>query len=362
MQRLRFSFFVSISLAATFFSAGCSTPRGGRIGPRYLVQAALGQLQISSLARPISQVLSDGRLDSKTRQALAAVSQIKSFGESEGLKPTSSYQEYSDLKRSVVVWVATASEPLRFEAARWSFPIIGSFSYLGWFNRESGEGFRQSLESSGYDADLRPAQAYSTLGWFRDPLLSTMIPAEDDFGSLVEVILHESVHATLHLDNQSTLNESLAQFLGEKLAEKYLELGGPPARVWLESYRESLRQENFRIDRMRSAYTELEVLYRSEKSESEKISEKEKIFSKLRQDLKWPMTRLLNNATLIQFATYQSSPKLFSELWDACGKSARKLIDAVRAWGETDSQVRSGKELSAPELDALLSKMKTQCH
>ena len=352
---------ILLLLAAAFSLASCSTPRGGGIGPGYFVQAALGQLRISSRARPIAQVLHDGRVNGATQRALESVARIKAFGESEGLRATRNYEEFSDLGRPAAVWVVSACEPLRFEVQRWGFPVVGSFSYLGWFDREDGERFRGRLEAAGYDSDLRPAQAYSTLGWFRDPLLSTMIPEERDLGDLIEVVLHESVHATIHLQGQSTFNESLAQFLGEKLAIRFLESGGSGSAALLASYRESIAREKARGARLRAAYRELEALYGSSRPEGEKLAEKGRILAALRRELGWPEGRTLNNATLAQFSTYESSPEGFESLWKACGGSASRLLAAVRAWGEEDVRARSGVELSPEELDLALSTMRTRC-
>ncbi len=361
MRALGFKKLKIFLIPAVISLSACSTPRGGGIGPGYFLQAALGQLQISSRARPISEVLGDGRINPGTQKALEAVSRIKAFGESQGLSATRNYEEYSDLKRPAAVWVVSACEPLRFEVQRWSFPIVGGFSYLGWFDRSDGEGFRDRLAAHGYDADVRPARAYSTLGWFRDPLLSTMIPGEKDFGDLVEVVLHESVHATLHLDDQSTLNESLAQFLGEKLAARYLEQEHGGRTGLLVSYQESLLKEKARTDRLRAGYRELDALYRSGRPDSEKKREKGRILARLRQELQWPEGRTLNNATLAQFSTYASSPEAFEALWASCGKSAGRMMDAVREWGRSNEHVLSGRELQPEELESALSTMKTRC-
>jgi len=358
---LAFKILFLFLLPAVLSLSACSTPRGGGIGPGYFLQAALGQLQISSRARPISEVLGDGRINLRTQKALELVSRIKAFGESQGLRPTRNYEDYSDLKRPAVVWVVSACEPLRFEVQRWRFPIVGGFSYLGWFDHSDGEGFRDRLTAHGYDADVRPARAYSTLGWFRDPLLSTMIPEEKDFGDLVEVVLHESVHATLHIDDQSTLNESLAQFLGEKLAARYLEQEHGVRGALLISYQESLVKEKSRLDRLQGGYRELNALYQSERPDSEKKREKARILARLRQELQWPEGRTLNNATLAQFSTYASSPEAFEALWVECGRSAGRMMDAVREWASSDERVRSGRELQPEELESALSTMRTRC-
>src|SRR5205814_2292022 len=99
----------------------------------------------------------------------------------------------------VAVWVVSACEPLRFHSKEWGFLFVGSFPYLGWFDLENARRFRDELRAEGWDADLRGAAAYSTLGYFRDAVLSSMIPEGDEaLGELVNVVLHESVHATLY--------------------------------------------------------------------------------------------------------------------------------------------------------------------
>ncbi len=356
---MKYSIF--ILLAFVVLATGCSTPRGGGIGPGYFWQAALGQLQISNRARPITTVLREGRIDRPTRQALEAVDSIKDFGEEQGLRATRNFEEYVDLKRPAVVWVATACEPLRFEVQRWGFPVVGSFSYLGWFDRGDGERFRRRLEEAGYDADLRPARAYSTLGWFRDPLLSTMVPTLDGLGDLVEVVLHESVHSTLHIKGQSTLNESLAQFLGEKLAIRYLESRGDAGAKPLASYRRRLEDERQRQRLLHAGYVELQAIYESNRSDSQKLQEKQAVLSRLRKALSWPDARTLNNATLAGFATYHSAQAGWERLWHDCGGSVRNLLRAVKGFSDGDERARSGPELQSVDLDNALSRMRTVC-
>ena len=157
------------------------------------------------------------------RELLAEVPTIKRFAERHGLRPTSSYAKYAEVPRSAIVWVVSASTPLSFQPRTWTFPIVGSVPYLGWFDEAEARDFADDLRSQGYDVDLRGAQAYSTLGWFDDPILSTMLGSGDEaVGDLANVVLHESVHATYYLPGQSPLNESVADFLGDRLATAYL--------------------------------------------------------------------------------------------------------------------------------------------
>src|SRR5690606_34569810 len=136
--------------------------------------------------------------------------------------------------REAATWVVSACESLSFKPKQWRFPIVGSFTYLGWFDHPSAEEYAEELRKEGWDVDVRGAAAYSTLNWFRDPVLSTMIPrGKHDVGSLVNVVLHESVHATIYLKDQAYFNESLASFVADRMTFDYLsEKYGETSEEW----------------------------------------------------------------------------------------------------------------------------------
>ncbi|MBI2712508.1 MAG: aminopeptidase, partial [Bdellovibrio sp.] len=182
-----------LGVALSLFGSGC----GAHV--RYLAQASYGQFVLLNRARPIAEVLQDERTPLRVRNLLKEIDPVKSFGEAQGLRPTHNYTEYVKLDRDAAVWVVSACEKLKFESKEWNFPIAGAFPYLGWFDLQTAQEFAEELRKEGWDVDLRGAQAYSTLGWFRDSVLSTMIPpGEGALSSLVNVVLHESVHATLY--------------------------------------------------------------------------------------------------------------------------------------------------------------------
>lgn len=312
---------VPVLLLAAFAATGCG-------GLRYVSQAAGGQLSLAWKARPIPDVLRDPKTPPRIRALLDEVAAIKKFGEASGLKPTENYRDYVQLDRPEVVYVVSASEPLRFKSKVWSFPIVGDFPYLGWFKLDEAKAFASDLEKEGLDVDLRGATAYSTLGWFRDALLSSMIPDGDEaLGELVNVVLHESVHATLHVPSQAYFNESLASFVADRLTPVYLEKTRGPGSVEQAAFeRAEARAERWR-KRLHEVYAQLAALYDSPRPDAEKREEKARILRELKEELK--ARRDLNNATLVQYRTYGVGTAEFSALYDACGKSWQRFLEAL---------------------------------
>jgi len=317
-----------LAAAAALFLSGCSTLS-------YVAQAAGGEYQILHEARPIASVVADEQTPARIRRLLALVPAIKAYGQAHGLRPTRNYDTYAVLHRPAAVWVVEACAPLAFDQKRWRFPLIGSIPYLGFFDEGRARALARSLEAEGLDVEVRTAAAVSTLGWVKDPVLSTMIPAGDEaLGELADIVLHESVHATLYLKDQSAFDESLATFVAGRLTPPFLEaVVGPQApetRAWLaaeERSRESLR-------RLHRAYQELDALYRSSRTDDAKRAEKASILSALRGELGY--RGVLNNATLAGYRTYDTGAPSFERLLAACRESWPRMMKVLAGLGEGD--------------------------
>lgn len=291
----------------------------------YLSQAAHGQREISVYARPIDEVTADPDVPEATKTLLAHVRQVKNFGELSGLRPTDNYESYADLRRRAAVWVVSAAEPLSFRTKTWSFPIVGEVPYLGWFSKDDALAHARELDRAGWDVSIRPASAYSTLGWFRDPVLSTMLSrGTGSVGDLAETILHESVHATFYVPGQTPLNESVASFLGEVLAERYLDHAFGPRSKERLAYAAARREGERRAALLVAAHDDLAALYATDANEPEKREKKAARLEALRAALGDKIT--LNNAALAQFRAYnQGRPELAALLRD-CGHDTRRLL------------------------------------
>ncbi len=210
------AFATLVSMAACFNLTGCHAG--------YLIKSAWSQADLLISREPIESILNSPEKDralgpadlKKLRLALDA----KSFGERVlGLKKNSNYASYVHLDRPYVSYIVSAAARDRLEAHLWSFPIVGSVPYKGYFNVDDAKGEAENLKKEGLDTYVRGATAYSTLGWFNDPVLSSMLRYSDyDF---VNLIIHESVHATLYIKSQADFNERLATFIGDLGAELF---------------------------------------------------------------------------------------------------------------------------------------------
>lgn len=327
---------------------GCSTVR-------FAWQAARGQLKLSSRARPIAEVIADQRTPTVLRELLGEVGDIKRFGESMGLRATRNYETYVSWDDDAVSWVVAATPALSFEPRVWSFPVVGSFTYLGWFDREAALKQARSIRAEGgSDVIVRGAQAFSTLGWFRDPIVSTMLgigrdallPRDTDAArlSLIEVVLHESVHATFYVADQSAFNESLADWVANRLTREYLQT---KSSALAERYLATERKAATQAKLYQQAYGELAQLYaRMSEPESVRQEAKRRIYAGLSRELgmgEWN-AEVLNNAALLQYRTYGLGRAEFEALWQREGASWERFWCALGGLRESKGWQRAQDE------------------
>lgn len=318
---------------SSFVAVAALTALSGCMQLQYLGQAGAGQDDLNRRAIPIDQLLSEGHLTPHLRPLLAQVKTIKAFGETHGLRPTPNYERYVKLDRPQAVWIVSASEPLRFRSKTWSFPVTGNITVLGWFDEKKAHEFGDGLKKEGWDVDVRPSSAYSTLGWFEDSILSSMIPDGDDaLGQLANVLLHESLHATFYIPGQTRLNESVANFVGDTLAERYMSGTVGPDSKEMKAYRASTQWYEKRTAIMHAAHDELQALYASDKPRAQKLEEKNAIIAALQKRTR--MKRVITNATLLQYETYNSGQEEMKALLNVCGGSVPRFLKALEALKE----------------------------
>lgn len=315
----------AIAVAAAL-AAACSSVS-------YVGQAAFGQLDLINDARPIDEVIRDPRTDDRTRVLLSEVGTIKQFARGQGMTVGSKYRRFVEVSGPGVVWVVTASKPLAFEPKTWSFPFAGEVPYLGWFDQKNAMRLRDELTAEGWDVLLRTAGAYSTLGWFDDPILSSMWSDDEyAFGDLANILLHELTHATVYVPDQSNFNESVASFVGDHMAEDYLIQRFGEASWPVQLYRADLADRKLRDDRSYAAYKELEALYASDAPDADKLQRKAAILESLRADLKLSVTP--NNGGLLSYRMYRAGIDELAAVHASCGGSWPRffaLLDTLTA-------------------------------
>ncbi len=264
-------------LGFALFTGGCS------VG--YLFHVGKGQLKIVCGSRSTEDVLRDEGVPESEKEKIRLVLDAKAFGETDlGLASSKNYTRYFLVKHPPVAYNLTASPRLDIEAYHWCFPIAGCLPYKGFFTRGRAERESARMSDRGYDTYIRPVGAYSTLGWFRDPIFSTMLRYRDPV--LVEVILHEMVHRTVFLKGQGAFNEGVATFIGEKGAEAFFRArGGLTAEQTKEV---GLRRAANRLFRktMFSLAGRLRILYGSEGEEAEKLIRRARIFAEAKESLR----------------------------------------------------------------------------
>jgi predicted aminopeptidase len=180
-----------------------------------------GQMHIIRNVRPLEEVLLDKDFPDSLKAKIRFIDVIAKYAsDSLGLKRSENYTTLYDQKNKPILWVITASDRYKLNAYQWKFPVLGSVSYKGFFDYKKGAYEDSLLQLQGYDTDYGEVSAWSTLGWFKDPILSNMLKRSD--GQLAELIIHEMTHATVYLKSNVDLNENLASMIGEEGAIRFL--------------------------------------------------------------------------------------------------------------------------------------------
>ena len=297
--------------------AGCSTLN-------YYSQAAQGQLSLLSDSRPIDDWLSDPATNPKLRMRLATARQIRLYAVQQlGLPDNKSYMNYTALNRQYVVWNVVATPELSLKPLQWCFPVAGCVNYRGYYGKQDAQDYARELRGAGNDVQVGGVTAYSTLGWFNDPLISTFINYPD--AELARLIFHELAHQVVYVAGDSQFNESFASAVEEAGVERWLERFGNPAMR--ESYvKYTARKQEF-LQLLLGCRRALERNYASAASDQEKRATKVRLFRQLQDDYallkqSWGgyagydrfFAEPLSNAHLAAIATYNDFVPAFRAL------------------------------------------------
>src|SRR5262245_58234042 len=194
--------------------AGCGT-----VG--YYAQAIRGQCQILHRQEPIARLLQDTNTPPRLRQRLELVLRLREFAERDlGLDANGHYRHYADLRRPFAVWNVYAAPEFSLKAKAWWYPVVGRLEYQGYFDEAKARRYASRLATDGYDVYVGGVPAYSTLGWFRDPVLNTFV--FDDDVDLADTLLHELAHQRLFVAGDTDFNEAFATAVAEAGVQRWL--------------------------------------------------------------------------------------------------------------------------------------------
>ncbi len=308
--------------------------------PVYVARAAVEEARILSRRRPIREVLSDQNTPERTRAKLELVLQARSFADHElGLNTGESFTTYSWVESDTLLMVLSAARKDRFEQHTWWFPIVGRVPYKGYFNFAQAYAAAAALDRAGYDTYVRPSSAFSTLGFFNDPLLNTVLRYGDI--SLASTVIHELLHNTEFVPSQVSFNESFANFVGDRGAAHFF-----CTREGAISQRCQLARDVWSDNLIFAAFlsqliADLEELYaRPGLSSADRVRLREDVYQQARSRFeKEVRPRLktnsfrdfaqepLNNAALIATRLYYDRLQLFEDAYQRHNQDLRATID-----------------------------------
>lgn len=306
----------------------------------YYLKGAYNQFSMMSKRQPIENVLKDPSLATDVRAKLEAAVAAHDFAiKTIGLKETENYTTFVQLDRPYASWVVNAAPRWRLEHHEWKYPIVGSLPYKGFYTEDEAKAEQDSLEREDFDTSMRGVSAYSTLGWFKDSVLSSMLKSSEH--DLVNTIIHETTHTTLYIKSSADFNERLAVFVGNKGAEQfYIAREGadsPTVKTIAEENADDRLFSDFigpQLKDLKAWYEALPEADRKEDTRQQRFKDLQAAFTrdvlpkmKTRSYARFPEMKL-NNARLMLYRTYTQDLKDFEELYRLTGTWARFLACA----------------------------------
>jgi predicted aminopeptidase len=332
-KRTKFRWLALVALTLGSTIAGCS--------PFYVMRAAYEEGKILWRREPISEFLGTPGIDTNTKEKLALVLAVRQYAQDKlKMNVGGSYSTYSYVDRPDLTYILTGAPKTELQPYTWWFLIVGRVPYKGYFSKEDAEAAAAELRAAGYDTNIRTSAAFSTLGWFNDPLLGHLL--RYDKVTLAEVVFHELFHNTLYVKGAGNFNESVANFVGGRAAieffrEKFGD-GSAEHQQALQNWEAELEFAGF-IERLAGALTEL---YTRQIPYEDKLRLREEIFSRFQKE--WAdqlaqrtsprfrgFTRQpLNNAVIVQYLLYLRNLDVFESIYQTEGQNLVGAIEAIR--------------------------------
>lgn len=301
-------------------------------------QATVGQLEMLTKRQPIEKVAAETS-DPKLRERLALTRQLLDFAEQELKMPSEgAYELYAELDREHLVWVVHAAPELSMEPKRWWYPVVGCQAYRGYFREDLAEAEVERLEKQCYETWIGGVDAFSTLGWFRDPVLDTFVHrAEVDYA---ELIFHELVHIKYYIPGTTAENEALAEAVAREAVRRWFHHTDRPHLA--RRYDQRLAKIAQARDAIVNASARLRAVYATERSDEWKREQKKEELARLNRDLRALRTEWgrglkswiehpPNNARLNSFTTYEAGIPRFTRMLKDCDGDFKRFWEVVEA-------------------------------
>jgi predicted aminopeptidase len=324
----------------------------------FYTQAIRGQYQIMHARQPIPKVIANPKTTPELRDRLQFVMDLRDFAAKELKLPVDgNYEDYADLKRKYVVWNVYAALEFSLEPKTWRYPFVGSLEYRGYFSEKAARRYADDLVKKGYDVYVSGISAYSTLGWFKDPILNTFVM--DPKNELADTLFHELAHRRVFAEGDTMFNEAFAMTVGEEGVKRWLLARNDP-KSW-DAFQLNARYDRGFVSLILSTRTNLARLYKKFGSSDplnvdQARKQKAEIFDQLRGDYqqlraqwsgyagydKWFSTNL-NNAKLNTVSTYYRWVPAFRHLLQKNGGDLEKFYRNVETLGKLPMQERHTK-------------------
>lgn len=329
-------------LSLPFFLCGCRIV--------YIMHAAAGQYDLISNSIQIEEALKDESLDPAVKSNLDLVDMIKKFGETElGLKKTGNYGKVYLKSRNDPIYTISASPRDRMSSVTWWFPVVGRIPYLGFFDKDKAREMQKELLEKNLDVYMGTADAYSTLGWFNDPVTLNLL--EGNRVDLVETILHEMTHATIYFSGKAEINEGLANIIGKVGALNFLKKVFGPDDPMTRKAAGILEDQRIFSSFLLSLLDELEQLYGSSMGYRDKLEKREVIFKTALE--RWERIRPcmatdrfihfgkegLNNAYLLTIGLYHRKFLSFERLLKEKNGSVNELMTFMKSHSKQVAEI-----------------------
>lgn len=276
----------------------------------YVARAGWEESKILWRRKPITELITKSETPEDLKRKFELVLEARDYAAELGLEPKGSFSSFSQVDDSAVTWVVTAAPQFKLEPKTWWFPIVGSIPYKGYFNANDAKRYAEELKKEGFDVHVRGSTAFSTLGWFDDPLLSTTAKLDDV--QLVETVLHELLHNTVWIPGDVAFNETLANVVGSYGALKFFAKKDGVHGARTIRAQQQLTYELEYSCRLAELYQSLTKLYEDKETTAEKKTEAIRGWiatlppqlANLREKLEKDPEQL-NNATIIGEVIYR---------------------------------------------------------